>query len=138
MNVMGPLDMNETHKSRPNLDTNTTSLDKRLQAIFDHRSTQKNAVNEIETFNTIREGFHNQNKNTEELDLKLKEEKWKLAFRDLSTLNKDDFKKWLPPLGLHKLLSGIFYLYPRITGVMVDEFVDSIPKTMEGGMSDRE
>ena len=56
MNVSGPLDMNEMHKTRQ---FNGSSIEKRMQNIFRKRSRVKNNVRQMETFDTI-EGFNTQ------------------------------------------------------------------------------
>ena len=167
MNVSGPLDMNEMHKTRQ---FNGSSIEKRMQNIFRKRSRVKNNVRQMETFDTI-EGFNTQDEVEDEVETQKNEiiekslqekealqadidnmqtsaensfqetgEKWKKAFHNLTSLNKDDFKfrNWFPPRGLHKLLSSVFFLYPTVSDLIIDDFVEVIPDTMEPNMSDRE
>ena len=50
--------------------------------------------------------------------------KWKNAFHGLATMKVTDLQK---PKGWKTLFETLFYLYPKITGIIVDDFIDGVP-----------
>ena len=140
-------------------DTETTALQNKIDAIL-KRKVKNNFAN-IETFDSIEnqgdieskttkpdvtEGFDTMYDTAAVLqdDIKLsyqtKASKWKNAFKFVTDLKPKDmgieFKGVKPKAtGWGKIFKAIFYMYPILVGLIVDDVVSAVPKTMERKMS---
>ena len=84
------------------------------------------------------EGFQAQTQNQEEVQDYIDKNfthtktRWKNAFKFLTDLKATDMQK---PHGWQKIFRALFYIYPISTGLIVDDFVEAVPVTVEGNVS---
>ena len=138
----------------------TTALQDRIDAILKSKVVKNNFAN-IETFDTIDPVIEGFEENTDDTSNELinnavmeaeaygsdvkksfqtKANKWKRAFQFVTDLKPKDMKPTFEGIkpkakGWGKIFKAIFYMYPILIDLIVDEVVSAVPKTMEGNIS---
>mgnify|MGYP006879117043 FL=1 len=140
----------ENMKGRVATESEVQDLDTKIQTILQNKI--KNNFKNMDTLTSIdqsstipitsgtaasinMEGF-SANMQTEMDDrMKSTKTKWEEAFKDIAEFKVKDLQK---PSGWKVLFETLFYMYPKITGLIVDDFVDGVPAHTQGNIAVKE
>lgn len=140
----------ENMKGRVATESEAQSLDTKIKTILQNKI--KNNFKNMDTLTSIdqsstipitssttsslnMEGF-SVNMQTEMDDrMKSTKTKWEEAFKDIAEFKVKDLQK---PSGWKVLFETLFYIYPKVTGLIVDDFVDGVPAHTQGNIAVKE
>ena len=128
----------------------TTALQNKIDAMLKRKRQVKNNFGNMETIDTVEElpvveGFTDLSEGVDTMNTirddiiesnRTRAQKWKDAFRFVTELEPEDMKitfEGIKPKaeGWGKIFKVIFYIYPIVVGLIVDDIVAAVPKTME-------